>query len=929
MNLTRLWATPLLLSLLVACSSRSDEEMLQSATKRLAGNDAAGASIELKNLLQKNPENAQARRLLGQALLEAGDPSGAEIELRRSWELGGPREELAPLLAQTLLLSGQAAKVIGEFSDQTLADAGAMASLQGHLASAYLIQGNLEEAKAAAARALSLNPQSEAVVLTNVRVQMAARQPEEAMTLLDEQIARTPKSPKALLLKADILSSQGKRDEAQALFQRVLDVDPGSYDARSALLRGALAANRLDEAAKLVSAMPEPMTKKPQGRFMQAQLALAQGDAAKARDLTVPLLKILPNYLPLLRLAAAAHQQLGQMPEAESLLGQALKLAPEDASLRRQFANLQLQGRSPGKALDEIKPLLDSGRADAETLLIAGKAHLLQGNFKEADAAFTAAAKLRPDDPKLQAALALSALASDAAAPGGPGKARADAAVAQLRELAAKDASNSYDLMLVSALMRRQELPAALAAIDKLSAKMPGSPLPATLRGRVQFFQKQYPQAQASFEAATKADPAYLPAVLGLVGVEQQAGRGEAAVKRLETFLSGQPQSAPARLALAELLSRQANTGERIDKLLAEGVRLEPTEPGLRLALIDHRLRQGEVPKAAQAAQEAVAAFPQDPDVLERLARTQLTANDRAQALKSYAQLTTLAPNRAQGFLGLAQVRFLDKDYSGAEREIKRALEAEPGSQTAQRLAIQLAVRQGRHDEALAELRQRQKAHPQEAFGFLAEADLELSRQRLEPAIAALRKAVLLAQPADAPAQLFSALLAANKADEAMAFEAKWLAGHPDDRLFAVATADVLLARGDLPGALSRYEALLKASPELPALINNVAWLRSKLGKPGALELAERGLKATPDFLALRDTYSTVLAADKQFSKAVSLQRQLVEQFPDRGDFRLNLAQILLDSGDKPAAAKELEVLTRLGDKFPQQRLVEQLRKRL
>src|SRR5437868_1564237 len=81
-----------------------------------------GAIIELKNLLQQNPESAKGRHLLGKALLDSGDLAGAEIELRRAWELGAPRDELAPLLAQTLLLSGQSRKLIGEFSDQTLAD---------------------------------------------------------------------------------------------------------------------------------------------------------------------------------------------------------------------------------------------------------------------------------------------------------------------------------------------------------------------------------------------------------------------------------------------------------------------------------------------------------------------------------------------------------------------------------------------------------------------------------------------------------------------------------------------------------------------------------------------------------------------------------------------------------------------------------------
>ena len=151
----------ILLAALAACSQRSEQDMLAAAQKRIEQKDAAGAVIELKNLLQKNPDNATGRQLLGQSLLESGDFAGAEIELRRAWELGAPRDVLAPLLAQTLLQSGQSRKLISEFADQSLADPAAMSQLLQHLSMAYLAQNNLPEAKAAAARALQLTPDSD------------------------------------------------------------------------------------------------------------------------------------------------------------------------------------------------------------------------------------------------------------------------------------------------------------------------------------------------------------------------------------------------------------------------------------------------------------------------------------------------------------------------------------------------------------------------------------------------------------------------------------------------------------------------------------------------------------------------------------------------------------------------------------------------
>jgi putative PEP-CTERM system TPR-repeat lipoprotein len=922
---TRQFALILLVAALAGCNQRSEQDLLAAAQKRMEQKDAAGAAIELKNLLQKNPDNPKGRQLLGKALLDAGDVAGAEIELRRAWELGAPRDEVAPLLAQTLLYSGQSRKLISEFSDQSLADPPAMSQLLQHLSIAYLAQGNLTEAKAAAVRALQLTPEAESAVVVSARTKLAGGHTDEALAALDELLLRSPKAVAALQLKAEVLLALGKMAEAEPLLGQVLVLDASHYEARSLLVRLALGRQQVDEAAKLVEAMPPAIAKRPQGRFLQAQIALARNDAAKTKELALPLLKVLPNYLPLLRLAAAAHQQLGELADAENLLNQALKLSPEELGLRRQFASLQLQRRAPNKTLDTLRPLLEGGKADAETLLLAGKAQLMLGNFEAADQAFGAASKLRPDDAKTQAALALTAIVRDSATPSGAGKAKADAALTQLRELAAKDSGSNYDLMLVNALLRRQDFPAALAALDKLAPKMKDSAVPEALRGRIHLVRKDTAAAQAAFEAANKADPAYLPAVLGLVAMDMQAQRNDAAVKRLETYIANQKHAPQARLALAEVLVQTKAPMARVTEVLSVGVREEPTEPGLRLAYIDQLLRTGNASAAAQAAQEASAALPLNPDLLERLARTQFAAGDRAQAAKTYVRLNALAPNRAQGWLGLAQLRFVDKDFAGAEREVKRALEAEPNSVAAQRLLIQLAARQGRVDEALAALRERQKKYPQEAYALIAEAEIEIGRQRLDAALPLLRKATALRDPGDSPVRLFAVLLAAKKRDEALAFETQWQAAHPQDQAFAAATADLVLTRGDFDGALARYEVLLKRSPEAVALINNVAWLRSKAGKPGARELAERGLKLKPDDGALRDTYATVLANEKDFGKAISVQRQLIADLPDQPSYKLNLAQILIQSGDKPAAKAELQSLERLGARFPQQKEVEAL----
>ena len=93
-------ASPIAALLLVAaCSKEADsQKYLESAKKASANNDTKGAVIELKNALQKNPENAEARAQLGKLYIKQGDPASAEKELRKAMQLAKDKSELLPEL---------------------------------------------------------------------------------------------------------------------------------------------------------------------------------------------------------------------------------------------------------------------------------------------------------------------------------------------------------------------------------------------------------------------------------------------------------------------------------------------------------------------------------------------------------------------------------------------------------------------------------------------------------------------------------------------------------------------------------------------------------------------------------------------------------------------------------------------------------------
>ena len=101
------------IGLLFACNDGMTESQHLLQAKEFADKgELKAASIELKNVLQKNPDNPQARMELGKLYLKIGDMAAAEKELSRALSLGIKDEQILPYLGRSLLYQGKHAEVM-------------------------------------------------------------------------------------------------------------------------------------------------------------------------------------------------------------------------------------------------------------------------------------------------------------------------------------------------------------------------------------------------------------------------------------------------------------------------------------------------------------------------------------------------------------------------------------------------------------------------------------------------------------------------------------------------------------------------------------------------------------------------------------------------------------------------------------------------
>jgi putative PEP-CTERM system TPR-repeat lipoprotein len=845
--------------------------------------------------------------LLGTALLSAGDAAGAEIELRRAQELNAASALVEPPRARAMLALGQFKAVKEQFAELELKDAPAFADLQATVALACSALGETEAAEAAIQRALRAAPDSFAARLAQARIRAAGGDIDAALGLLGDLLARPGVEAGAWRLKGDLLFfSKNDTPAAIVAYRQALAVDAKDAASHAALINAHLAQGDLKSAGTQFAALKAARPGHSMTRYYEAQMAYARHDWVLARDLLQDLLRTAPNDVTLLNVAGLTELELDSLAQAEAYLGKAVQVQPGFQVVRRNLARVLLRTDAPARALAVLAPVL--GAADAETLTVAAQAYLRVGDRPSADAVFAKLDALASPVPAVRVGLALSRLA------------RGDTQTAfdELQAVAAADTGGVVaDLALIRARISRNELDAALAAIDQLERKQPDNAQAAELRGRVYVLRKDLAAARRSFEQAVVRNARYTPAISSLAGLDLLENKPEAALARFRALLKADPKNIDGLMAVAELRQRAGAQREEVTALIAQAIQANPQHTRPHRALIELQLAARDLPAALSAAQNAVAALPTNVELRDELARILLMSGDAHQAGATFSALVAQSPDSYRGHLGLAEMALAKGDLETAARSGKRAFELAPRVPEVQRLWVALALRQNRAQDALATTRAMQQQRPADAMGYVFEAEVLGGLGQRDAAIAALRKAAALPEPSQAPAMLYAALAQARRPAEAAKFADEWTRQHPQDMAFQLSLGHAALAQGDLAQAEQRFAAVLERQPDNAVALNNAARVLIARHKPGAVALAERALKAAPRHPQLLDTLALALASEQQFAKAVEVQKKLIADAPNTPMYRLTLAKIYLQSGAKDMARDELASMLRPGTDFP------------
>ena len=894
---------------LVGCDSATAEQHVGNAEARLAQDDVRTAVIELKNALQKDPDLASARLLLGEAHARLGDHASALKEFERALDLGldDPRVQTGLLRAKVRL--GRYQEVIGE-----LEDAGALSpQLAVVLADANLEAGDLGRAKILYQQGLSLAD-------GNLGLGLVAWQEgdlDRADHYLTQATTLDPGHADAWLRKGEFSLSRQAFDDARLSFDNAAGLAAGQVLGRVGLARVHLVQGDLDGAAAEVQRILKLAPQFPVAHYLDGLIRFERGDVTGAETAIREVQRVAPDHPPSLYLMGAIKYRQGQHAQAEDNLQRFLAQDFANDAAAKLLASVRFDRGDFQRAVDALSQRVDATE-DPQLLALYGAAQLRLGNPVQATQALERAVALAPDMAAFRNQLALSLLATG-------DRARAEV---ELNSAVAVDADQfQSDYLLAMVRVREGDWPAAAEAVDALVQKSPDSPIGYNLRGVVALGQEDRAAGEAAFKAALQRDAGFLPAVQNLARMAEQDGNRDQAMRWYEGFLEGRADDESALLALADLAVR-GNDAAAAVAYLQRAVAANPETVRGRLGLGRLYFAQGQLAPAGTVVNEALALAPAMPDLLLLRAEIDLRSGNVEAARRVATELQPQAarlPNNMALHLALGNLQARVGQLTLARTNLERVLALTDGANPAAlRGLARLDLRDGRPEAARARVNQLLQAGDDDAETRLLDADLLLAENRradAEKSFSALADAGVR----DGMIRMVGLEVSSQNPAAAMARLQTWLEQRPGDLGAELLLADLLM-RQDQDRAVARYEALVETNN--PVALNNLAWLYMERKDPRAVATARSAVAAAPDNPNILDTLGWILLQEGQKPEAVRLLRRSVQLNPSNPSVQYHLGIALRDTGDVRGAR---DALTRAMElrAFPEQeearRALEQL----
>lgn len=510
-------------------------------------------------------------------------------------------------------------------------------------AEAWKLKGDLlnansktDDALIAYRKSLTIDSKSAPIHLAILRILLQKNKHEEATKQLEELKKIAPKNPETKYIEAQLAYQKKDYKTARTLAQELLRIS--SKNSQILQLAGAIEfqTNSLSQAEaylKIATGL-NPNSVLSQKLLIATYLRSGQpGKALTALNNITSKNGLDPRFFAI---AGQVYLQNGDSKTAETYLGKALKLDPDNMSARTSLAAARLASGQHDDGFNELQEISDSDSSTMADMVIIS-AHLSRKEFSKALAAVDKLETKQPDKP----------------------------IAANLRgriQLAQKDVA------------------AARKSFEKALAIDPSFFAAAASLASLDMADKNPAAAKSRFERMLALNPKNGSALLALAQLATMQGAGKEEVAALLTkAVEANPTEAGPRLLLIEL-HLKSNELKLAAVAAQSAVSAMPTSPEMLNALGRVQSAAGDVNQAAATYIKLVTLQPLSPQAHLSLAGAQHAKKDLAASEQSLLKALEIKPDFLDAQRGLILLRLESKKFREAAKVALTVQEQRPQS---------------------------------------------------------------------------------------------------------------------------------------------------------------------------------------------------------------------------------------------------------
>ncbi|MGE0485759.1 MAG: XrtA/PEP-CTERM system TPR-repeat protein PrsT [Gammaproteobacteria bacterium] len=605
------------------------DSLVMAAKLHFGQGEFTAAQDYVGRLLEIEPQNSAARRMLGAIQLAAGRLDGLD-ELSNATGDGAAAQDpgMLALLGTTYLKYGK----FGD-SQASLERAAELAPdslpIRTQLALSRLSAGKPEQAIAELEAIRTEDPGFVQADIMLALVHMSQKANDQALAVAQSLVEKNPDSALAYNVLGYVRETAGDNGGAAQAYDAAIERDPRFHPARINLARLAI---RADDPATGRKRFQEVLDNEPFHAFALmglAALALQDNDLDEAERLWQLAREHNPDAVAPRLLLAKHYRTRGNQPLAEATIKEAYRLAPYALQVQGEYAEIMLQGAHYEEALDAAKALVERVPDALPGLELLARIYNQLGDADNLTATLKRAADIAPE-------------------------------------------AIGTRVLLGRLAIRRKDFDEAQALADALAKSAEGAAAGLELRGDVRVAQGKLEEARQAYLAAHEK----APTSTNLLKLDQVERQLDATTDRLDRWLAEHPDDLQARFARASHLQQEGTGSAAIpeyEKMLAE----QGANPIVlnNLAWLYHEAGDA---RAVELAKKAYDMAPKQPEIMDTYGWILFSSGQREQGRDIIEKAYAAAPQNPDIAFHALHARFETGSRGGVKEALEKLLADNP-----------------------------------------------------------------------------------------------------------------------------------------------------------------------------------------------------------------------------------------------------------